>query len=165
MTDEYNITITSSIDYHTASLPRDKEFRGYSAMPTKFSVGITHTLTGGITQEPIKCIASAYAWLKDTKRTRYRIVYIQILLHTLIISVYDYTPLCNQIPYEKCFQFDRTLHFKYIKYTKYTVTQLAHTVFLSRNRYGLHIGDGVNCTLVNWPCAIELDPYLTLSYT
>ena len=122
LVDDYNDTLKSSVKHHTTNMTCDKNFRGYSAMVTNSFFGITHTLMTGVTQTPIKCLASTHARLKDTKRSRYIIVSIKTLLRTLVISVYDNSPLCTQIPYDKDFQFDRILHFKYIKDTKHTVT-------------------------------------------
>ena len=47
--------------------------------------------------------------------------------------------LCNQIPYDKCLQFDKALHFKYTKDTKHTVTEPVHTTFLLRDYHGIYI--------------------------
>ena len=101
--------------------------------------GIPHTLTGDITQAPVKCLAAAYARLTETKRTRYSIITLQMLLRSLVISVCGYNLLCNQISYDKGFHFDKALHAKYIRGTKHTVTQPAHVIFLSRDHHGLHI--------------------------
>ena len=81
----------------------------------------------------------AYARLKETKRTRYSIITLQILLHSLVISIYGYNPLYSQITVDKCLSFDRDVHAKYIKDTKHTITQPAHANFLSRDHHGLHI--------------------------
>ena len=91
-----------------------------SAMVTKLFFGVTYVLTDGITQVHIKCLASTYTQLKDIRCSRYIIVSIQTLLHTLVISVCDYNTLCTQIPYDKCIHFDRELQFKYVKDTSTT---------------------------------------------
>ena len=62
-----------------------------------------------------------------------------MLLRSLVVSVYDYNPICNQITYGKCLQFDRTLHANYIRDTKHTFTQPTHILFLSRDQHVLHI--------------------------
>ena len=62
-----------------------------------------------------------------------------MLLRSLVISVCEYNPLCSQIPVDKCLQFDRFLHTKDIKNTKYIVTQPSHATFLSRYHHDLHI--------------------------
>ena len=117
--------------------------------------GINHTLEGDISHRHIKCLAAAYARLKDTIRHRYSIVSLQTLLRTLVILVCGYDPLCSQIPTTKCLNFDRALHFKYIAATKHTVTQPAYTMFLSYDHYGLHIPSLLLTQLQG--CARELD--------
>ena len=92
-----------------------------------------------MTGSPIKCLALVYTRLKDTKRYKYNIVSIQILIRSHVISVCEYTPLCNQIPYDKCLTFDRALHSKYTRDKKHTVTQPAHATFPSRDHHGLYI--------------------------
>ena len=72
---------------------------------------------GDISQAHIKCLATVYTRLKETKRNKYSIISIQTLLHALVISVSSYNPLCTQIPFHKCLEYDRTMHFKYIKDT------------------------------------------------
>ena len=117
----------------------EAEFRGYREYKSSDFFGIAHTLTGDISQAPVKCLASAYARLKETKRTRYSIITLQMLLRSLVISVCGYNPLCSQIPVDKCLTFDRAVHAKYIKDTKHTITQPVHATFLSRDHHGLHI--------------------------
>ena len=80
-----------------------------------------------------------YARLKETKCTRYSIITLQMLLRSLVISVYGYNSLCSQIPVDKCLTFDRALHAKYIRDTKHTIAQPAHATFLSWDHHGLHI--------------------------
>ena len=71
----------------------DAEFRGYREYKSSDFFGIPHTLTGDISQAPVKCLASAYARLKETKRTRYSIITLHMLLRSLVISVCGYNPL------------------------------------------------------------------------
>ena len=118
---------------------REREFRDQTAITTKSFFGIQHTLDGDITRSPLIYLASTYTHLKDTKRHKYIYISIKAFLRSLVIYVYGYDQLCNQIPYEKCLTFDRALHSKYIRDTQYTVNQPTHTTFLSRNHYGLHI--------------------------
>ena len=119
--------------------PEDTEFRGHKAFKPNDFYDKHHTLTRDITLAHVKCLAAVCARLKETKRTRYSIITLQILLRLLVISVCGYNPLCNQLPFDKYLQFDRALHAKYIKDTKDTVTQPAHAKFLSRDPHGLHM--------------------------
>ena len=105
-------------------------------MQTRNFFGIHHTLEGDISHAYIKCLASAYARLKETMRHRYSIVSVQTLLRTLVIPVCGYNPLCSQIPTTKFLTFDRALHFKYIAATKHTITQPAHTIPLTYSTAG-----------------------------
>ena len=137
-------TVTSngngSAKTHTASHSTDDvEFRGYSSMLLSDFFGIPHTLTGDIVQAQVKCLRAAYARLKETKRTRYSTITLQMLLHSLDVSVCRYNPLCSQILVDKCLTFDRVVHAKYIRDTKHTITQPAHATFLSQDHHGLHI--------------------------
>ena len=122
----------------TDSTP-ENEFRGQLEVQTRNFFGIHHTLEGDISHAHIKCLAAAYARLKEMMRHRYSIVSVQTLIRTLVISVCGYNPLYSQIPTNKCLTFDRALYFKYIAATKHTVTQPTHGTFLSRDHHGLHI--------------------------
>ena len=135
--DHDDITRSTTKHQSTDSTP-ENEFRGQLRVQTRNFFGIHHTLEGDISQAYIKCLASAYALLKETMRHRYSIVSVQTLLRTMVISVCGYNPLCSQIPTTKCLTFDRALHFKYIAATKHIVTQQAHATFLSRDHHGLH---------------------------
>ena len=97
------------------------------------------TLSHTTLYNPVRCLAVAYARLIETKRRRYRITTLQMLLRSLIISECGYTPLYIQIPFKKCLQFDSALHTKFIKEINHTLTQPAHTTFLSRDNNGLYI--------------------------
>ena len=132
-TPESNDDMTSTINRTITHSPDDTEFRGHSALKPSVFFGIPHTLTGDITHASVKCLTAIYARLKETKQTRYSIITLQMLLRSLDISVCGYNSLCNQIPFDKCLQFDKALHAKYIKDTKHTVTQPAH------DRHELHI--------------------------
>ena len=138
LTLDSNKTLSSTSTRSTHDID-DAEFRGYRGYKSTDFFGIPHTLTGDITQAPVKYLASAYARLKETKRTRYSIVTLQMLLRSLVISVCGYNPLCSHIPVDKCLTFDRAVHAKYIKDTKHTITQPVHVTFLSRNHHGLLI--------------------------
>ena len=131
--------LPSTTTHTTTPTTDDPEFCGRRPLQQNNFFGIHHTLTGDISKAPLKCLASAYARLKETKRSRYSIITLQMLLRSLVISVCGYNPLCSQIPTDKCQRFDRALHAKYIKDTKHTVTQPAHATFLSRDNHGLHI--------------------------
>ena len=131
--------ITSTTTHTTTPTTDDPEFRDHRPLQQSNFFGIHHTLTGGISKAPLKCLASAYARLKETKRRRYSIITLQMLLRSLVISVCGYNPLCSQIPTDKCLRFDRALHAKYIRDAKHTVTHPAHATFLSRDNHGLHI--------------------------
>ena len=131
--------ITSTTTRTTTPTNDEPEFRGHSPLQPKNIFCIHHTLTGDISKAPLKYLASTYARLKGTKRRRYSIITLQMLFRPLVVSVCGYNPLCSQIPIAKYLQFDRALHAKYIKDTKYTVTQPVHVTFLSRDHHGLHI--------------------------
>jgi len=133
-----NKTLSSTFTRSTHDVD-DSEFQGYREHKSSSFFGIPHTLTGDNTQAPVMCLASAYVRLKETRRTRYSIITLQMLLCSLVISVCGYNPLCSQIPVDKCLTFDRAVHAKYIKDTKHTITQPAHATFLSRDHHGLHI--------------------------
>ena len=139
ISDKYNNTTISSVLDKSTESTRENKFHGHSTIATKSLFGITHILTGGISQAHIKRLAAAYTRLKETKRNKHSIISIQTLLHTLVISVSSYNPLCTQIPFDKCLKFDRTMHFKYIKDTNPTVTQPAHATFVSHDHHDLHI--------------------------
>ena len=98
------------------------EFHGYNEVQIDDFFGIFHNLTGDFTKALVKCLASVYTRLKETKWTPYSIIILQMFLRSLVISVYGYNPLCSQIPCDKCLKFNSALHAKYIKDTKHTVT-------------------------------------------
>ena len=62
-----------------------------------------------------------------------------MILRSFAISGCENNPLCSQMPYNKCLQFDRVLYTKLIEYTKHTATQPAHATFLSRDYPVLNI--------------------------
>ena len=131
--------VTSTTTHNITPTNDEPEFHGHRPLQQNNFFGIHHTLTGDIFKAPLKYLASAYARLKETKRHRYSIIPLQMLLRSLVISVCGYNPLCSQIPTAKYLQFDRALHAKYIRDTKHTVMQPAHVTFLSRDNHGLHI--------------------------
>ena len=73
-----NITLhaSDSNKTHSSSSTRsthdvdDAKFRRYREYKSSDFFGIPHTLTGDISQTPMKCLVSAYTRLKETKRTR-----------------------------------------------------------------------------------------------
>ena len=87
----------------------------------------------------MKCLVAACSRLKKPKWTQYSIITRQIHLRSLVISVCSYNPLCGQIPFDSCLQFDRALYTKYIQDMKHTVTQSAHATLLSHDHHDLHI--------------------------
>ena len=93
LSDKYNNTTISSVLDKSIELTRENKFHGHSTIATKSLFGITHILTGGISQAHIKRLAAAYTRLKETKRNKHSIISIQTLLHTLVISVSSYNPL------------------------------------------------------------------------
>ena len=130
--------VTSTTTRTTTPTNDETESRGHSPLQPNNFFGIHHTLTGDISKAPLKCLASVYARLKETKRCRYSIITLQMLLLSLVIPVCGYNPICSQFPTATCLQFYRTLHTKYIKDTKHTVTQPSHAIFLSHDHHGLH---------------------------
>ena len=130
----------TSTTTRTVSHPTDNiELREHSALKSTNFFNIPHTLTGGITQVPVKYLKVVYVRLKETKRTQYSIITLQILLRSLVISVCGFILLCSYIPIEKYITIDRAVHAKYIKDTKHTITQPDHATFLSWDHYGLYI--------------------------
>ena len=129
--------ITSTTIHTTTPTNDEPEFREHRPLQQDNFFGINHTLTGDISKSPLKCLASAYTRLKETKRRRYRIITLQMFLRSLVISVCGCNPLCSQIPTVKDLQL--VLHAQCIRDTKHTVTQPAHATFLSRDNNGLHI--------------------------
>ena len=148
--------ITSTTTHTTIPTTDEPEFRGHRPLQQNNFFGIHHTLTGNISKTPLKCLASEYARLKETKRRRYSIITLQMLLRSLIISVCGYNPLCSQIPTDKCLRFDRALHAKYIRDTKHTVMQPAHATFLSRDNHSLHIPSLIMTQLQGRACELDV---------
>ena len=62
LTLDSNKTLSSTSTRSTHDID-DVEFRGYREHKSTEFFGIPHTLTGDITQAPVKCLASAYARL------------------------------------------------------------------------------------------------------
>ena len=138
-TSDFMDDITVITTHTTTPSLNETELCGHSSLKPNNFFDIHHTLTGDISQVPLKCLASVYDRLKETKRRRYSIITLQMLFWSLVISVCGYNPLCSQIPTVKCLQFDRALYAKYIKDTKPIVTQPARGTFLSCDHHGLHI--------------------------
>ena len=65
-------------------------------------------------------------------------------------------PLCSQILYDKCLQFGRRIHTKFIKDTKHIVKQLTHTRFLSLDHHILRILCIISTQIQGRACKLDV---------